>query len=225
MTSILGKGFGVLILLAVVASMLVGPALEQAGTAIGNELSRPVSSVSQPQTSDQGEIEVILIDWDDLPDSIKEAPFFSVDHSDSVGVIAGLIARTGFNKILQKTGDGMSSGSIRIYVGIEGDTAHIAMIHVVNGYMSFAVVSGPLYTGAGNPPAGFVSLGDGNFVYPKEMAWTSAWHMTDEIGRDAKPESSWLTVDQGWDRWEKIQQRYNLVTEIASFPLPPSPFY
>lgn len=144
----------------------------------------------------------------------------STKHRESPLVLNGAYAATDDGKTLRNKGDGRSNGSIRMYAGMNGQFASVAILHIVSTQMNFLVLKGNVSNaGFCAVAASCLDLGKGLFMDTSTATWVAAWTMSRTLGKDTDP-TQFLTVSQGWEAWAYYQAKYNLYTEVFQITLP-----
>lgn len=159
--------------------------------------------------------------------------YLSVHHTESLRVIEGLLSRTEDTpqgREIFWQGDGRSQGTILIAAGEAQKQNHkpdpkhltVAFLHLTSGaqYASFRV-SGNLLDLGEALPKGYARVQGTPFCYnPKTVEATGAWNLTREIGHEAQPEKTALSLDEALDWWENNRKIWRLNHNVESFYFP-----
>lgn len=146
----------------------------------------------------------------------------STKHRTSKTCLAGAFAYS-LNGLLHAQGDGMSSGSIQMWAGINGDSASVAILMIVGKQVNFLVIKGKwVYLGFATAPSTFLNLGGGKYLDTASATWVAAWVMSKTIGKEDNP-ADFLTVGDGLANWKFYQAKYGLYIPVAAIALPPMP--
>lgn len=146
----------------------------------------------------------------------------STEHWESGMVIEGVYACTENGTVLKKKGDGDSNGTIRIFAGIQGKIATVAVFHVASTQMNLIMMQGR-FTNADHHciPSYCVNLGEGNYLDTTKCFIGASWTLSKDIGHERHPEEEYLSVEEGWEYCKNLRKKHHLDIELEELHLPP----